>query len=246
MTGAEVETIPDAMGGPSFTQNVNAPGPARTTLANGAQVLDYNGTQGLVAASVNPAWQNADWFGLAFWFKPSQEAIVGDFFSYYGGATGIAANRINCRMTFPGSVVRLAQIVRDTADTGNRQNESGDAPQRAIKPGIWQFMSWQWNALGATEAERNVMLLNTCPFVPSGTSVYSNIAGTPGGAFTQLRTATAAPNLVTLGCRDIDQGTSALTAGIRGQLGPDVFFYNPQVVDPQKLRRLATWNVPRG
>lgn len=242
MTGAEVETLPAAFGGATFQQNLNAPGPAKGTTANGLSTLVFTSLECLVAPSATPAWQNANYFGLAFWFKPSQETSQGDFFSYYGGSTGLADNRINCRTS---ANTRIAQITRDSANTGNRQNESLSNGQVVFKTNVWQFLAFEFEGSQATEATRNRILVNGGPLPLPQVCTYTDLTGTPGGASTTLRTTTASPNLVTLGARQVNQGTSAVTGGVRGAIGPDIFFYDPSM-GRGKLQLLMNYRVPRG
>lgn len=245
MAGAEVATLADELGGASFTRNVSAPGPARATTANGLSVLVWTAAEALAAASATAAWRNATWHGMAFWFKSSQETSQGDFFSYYGGSTGLADNRINCRTV---SSTRIGTIVRDAANTGNRLAEStaAGATQIIFKSGVWTFVAWEFDGGQPTEATRNRHIVNGTALAAPQADAYSDLTGTPGPNIVTLRTATASPDLVTLGCRDVDQATSAVTGGVRGQMGPDIIFYDPSAMGIGKLRMLMNYRVPRG
>jgi hypothetical protein len=236
LTSTRVTSLPDAKGGDAFIPNLLAPGPVQGTTANGLKVMTWTGLECLVAPDARAPWQNANFFGLAFWFKPSAETGQGDFFNYWSGTTGLTANRIICRTS---ANTRIATLIRNAADNGTVTVESATgAGQFVFKTDVWQFFAFTVDCRLA-QADRAAILLSGAPLPLPQAKTDS------AGIDASLRTSVASPNLVTLGARDVDQTTSVVTGGCLGQMGPDIVFFNP-AMKIGKLRRIMNYRVPRG
>ncbi len=237
ITSTRVTSLPDTLGGPPFVTNLSAPGPVQDTTANGLKVMTWTGAECLVAPDATPAWQNSSWFGLAFWFKPTAETGQGDFFNYWSGTLGLSGNRIICRTS---ANTRIAQIVRNAADNGSCTTESNTGSGLFVfKTGVWQFHAFTVDCRLGTVADRSNILIGGAPLPLPQFKTDS------AAMDASMRTTATAPNLVTLGARDVDQGTSAVSGGVIGQMGPDIFFFDP-ALKAGKLRHMMNRRVPRG
>jgi len=236
ITSTRVTTLPDTKGGASFTTNVSAPGPVQSDSANGLKVMTFTGAEALAAVDNNAAWRNSEFFGLAFWFKATAETGQGTFFSYWSGTLGMSANRV---LVGTSANTRVRQIVRNAADSGSSTLDTATgAGHFVIKTGVWQFFAFLVDGRVAAADRNRVKLSGADMPLPQFPTVTGSVDAT-------LRTSLAAPNLVALGCADVDQATSAVAGGIVGQMGPDIVFFDP-AMKIGKLRRIMGYRVPRG
>jgi hypothetical protein len=221
-------SIPDAMGGSPATQATGANKPTLGTTGNGlAKLTNAVGTGLLLPLSAGV--QNTAYFGMGFWMRAST-LTGGDMFSVNTGASMASANRIQFRQ----STNDLKTFVWIAA--GESGIRSGGTSRGIVLLNVWKFFMYEFNGAGATEADRST-------FKDMGTTFAAPQAQT----FTQeVATNTTMPTvLVTAtGNAVLFNRTTTYANGYIGEIGPDIFFYDPRTMTDTKRVQLAQYRVP--
>jgi hypothetical protein len=221
-----ISSVPDVLGGSAATQSTNAQKPVYDTTGNGLGVATSTTATALVLP-LGAGIANTTWFGMSMWIRPTNTAASTIFFSAIS-AGGASANRMEMRQNTndvkwyvyqPGAIRSIGSVTSRGFWFRNQ----------------WRFVSFEYNGGGATEAERAILK-------DMGTSLANPMTPTfqdESGTSTMPATLVSATGNALLFNR-----TTAFTGGFQGQIGPDIFFYDPRNMTDAKRIQLANYRVP--
>jgi hypothetical protein len=225
-------TIPDAMGGSPAVQATAARKPALGTTGNGLAKLT-NAVDDFLQLPLSSGLNDANYFGMGMWLRPSSIVTGGDILSITRvGAAGLAsADKLNWRQD-ANDVVNFIWL--PGADGTRRGKTNGGL----LQLNVWKFICLEFDGAQATElAQHRYKDMGTAltaqqlptfsPGVAPGTTPPTTLISATGSAILFNRTTAAA-------------------AGFIGDIGPDIFFYDPRTISVQNLVNLANFRVPLG
>jgi hypothetical protein len=221
-----ISAIPDVMGGASAVQSTNAQKPAFATTGNGLGVAT-SVTATAMTLALSAGLNDTTYFGMSLWIRPTNTAASTIFMTVLS-AGGATANRMELRQNTndikwyvyqPGATRSIGSV---TSRGFFFQNQ-------------WRFVSFEYNGAGATEAEKAIMKDMGTNFANPMTPTFQDEAGTS----TMPATLVSATGNMLLFNR-----TTAFTGGFQGQIGPDIFFYDPRNMTDAKRIALANYRVP--
>ncbi len=227
-------TIPDSMGGASATEVNALQKPVVGVTGNGLAKLTCNRASRLVLP-VSAGINDANYFGMGLWVRPANVSTSDDIFTIETG-TGASANRIR----FGQSTNRLVNLVYATG-SDNRVTQS-NTTRAYFATNVWKFIGVEFDGSQALEANRCRLRDMGSPLAQPMDEVYSSfpvdeVAVPPPGPATL--------NVVT-GTAWLFQRRVAFDRGFNGDVGPDIFFYDPRTMTQEKLIQLAQFRVPVG
>lgn len=229
-------TIPDAKGGASAIQATGARKPTLSTTGNGLAKL-VNAADRYLQLAISTGINNADYFGMGFWCKPTAIGTAGDFFNITRtGAAGLAdVDRMSFRKSGTGNNDMTTFIWLPPAPSSNtRQAQSSRA---VFLANTWKFIAYEYHGAQATEAARSRFRDMGMPLANPQVTSYSQSAGTATDTPSTLITATT-------GSAILFNRTTAAAAGFVGEIGPDVFFYDPRTLTDLQRVQMAQFRVP--
>lgn len=229
-----VSSVPDAKGGSAATQSTNAQKPTLGTTGNGLAKLTC--VDDCLVLPIQAGFNNSAWFGMAMWIRPSNVSTSSDLFNVTT-ASGATVNKLSFRQSSDD----LLDFTWASNGSDTRQARTGSAGfgKAILAVNIWTFVSMEFDGTQATEDTKNQFKLNGTPVPAPNATQYSNGVGAIGS-----------PGLSAL---NTPTGNSLLfartTAGgnpFQGDIGPDIFFYDPRTITAQKLVQAAQFRVPVG
>jgi hypothetical protein len=221
-----ISNIPDVLGGASALQSTNAQKPAFATTGNGLGVATST-TATAMTLALSAGLTDTTWFGMSLWIRPTNTAASTIFFSVIT-AGGASANRMEIRQNTNDIKWYIYQpgAIRSVGSVTSRgfffQNQ-------------WRFISFEYNGANAAEADKAVMKDMGTNFANPMTPTFQDESGTS----TMPATLVSATGNALLFNR-----TTAFTGGFQGQIGPDIFFYDPRNMTDSKRIALANYRVP--
>lgn len=226
-----ISSIPDAKGGSPAVQAVNAQKPTLGTTGNGFAKLVNTSTKGVTLPITTGGIGNTAWFGMGLWIKPTSIAGTGDLFDITRtGAAGLGSlDRMSCRVALDDLNLFLWLSAGNTRLARTRTDRS------PLQVNTWTFVSYEFVGAEATEATRHRFKEFGTVLPAPITYVYEDSQGT-AGPITSLVAATGSAILF--------NRTTAYANGFVGEIGPDIFFYDPTTLFGDRLIQLAQYRVP--
>lgn len=223
-------TIPDAKGGSSAVQATGANKPTVGTTSNGLAKLTNAAGTGLTLP-VSAGNTNAAYFAIAFWCRPSDVATnSADFYNMDTGA-GTSQHRLSVRQDTNDLKVFIYE-----PPGSNNINRTAVTTRAILLLNVWKFIMYEFNGSLSTEALRSV-------FKDMGMPITTPQVQTFAGAAAAMPT-TLEPGVT--GNSILFNRTTGFTNGFRGDIGPDIFFYDPRTMTDQNRVRMAQFRVPVG
>lgn len=233
-------TLPDAMGGASATQATAARQPTIGTTTNGLAKLTV--TDDCLSLPISAGLTDENYFGIGLWIKPLGVSASDDIFGITTGG-GASANRCRFSQT-TDDIVQLYWV--PPAPSSNVRSARSASTRNLLQAGVWKFVMAEFHAdlVGGndaqTEALRNRMFDNGVPFPAPHTIEYAQSAGTapaPGPA----KLVPAVTGNAILFARTTAGGNPFV-----GDIGPDIFFYDPRTLTQLQRVQMAQYRVPIG
>ncbi len=222
-------TVPDALGGSSATQATAARKPTLGTTGNGLAKLTC--TDDCLVLPNQAGFNNAAWFGIAMWVRPANVSTSSDLFNMTT-ASGGSINRLSLRQT-------ANDLVTFTWAADNTATRSARTTRGIMSTNVWKFIAHEFDGTQTLEADKQRFKDMGSPIALPQVVTYSDGVPTVGS-----------PGLSTL---NTPTGNSLLfsrtTAGgnpFIGDIGPDIFFYDPRTITQTQLVQLAQFRVPVG
>lgn len=221
-----ISSVPDVMGGSPAVQSTNAQKPAFDTSTNGYGIAT-SVTATAMTLPLSAGIADTTYFGMSLWIRPTNTAASTIFMAVLSSG-GASANRMEIRQNTndvkwyvyqPGAIRSVGSV---TSRGFFFQNQ-------------WRFLSFEYNGAGATEAEKATMKDMGTNFANPMTPTFQDESGTS----TMPATLVSATGNMLLFNR-----TTAFTGGFQGQIGPDIFFYDPRNMTDAKRIALANYRVP--
>lgn len=228
-------TIPDAMGGPSATQATGANKPVVGTTGNGLAKLTNAATKGLTLP-VSAGVTDANYFAMGLWFRPSNVVTnSADFFNMVTGA-GTSANRLSLRQDTNDMKV----FVWEPGSGGLNNNRTAATDKAILLLNTWKFLSWEFSSLIATESLRSQYRDMGVVATARQAQIFGNNGTSPSGVLTTTLEPSVTGNSI------LFNRSTGFTNGLIGDIGPDIFFYDPRTMTDDKRVQLAQFRVPVG
>ena len=225
-------TIPDAVGGASATQPTALNKPTLGTDSNGLAKLTCTAGTGLILPITAPILGNTVWFGMSFWCKPTSTSASDLYSVMRTGASGLAnLDRQRFGVT---NTDDLASLI--WASLGNTRRAQTNTSRTTLFQNVWKFISIEFNGALATETLRHTIKDMGTPVATPAAVVYDDAQGTVGSGLTSLVAVTGSAILF--------NRTTAYTNGFIGDIGPDIFFYDPTTMTDDKRVQLAQFRIP--
>lgn len=212
VTGSGYSSVPDRLDASNpAVQSTDARRPTNQTSNNGLPIMTWPGSGNQVlSASITSARNSSTHWGCAAWVRastlaPATQAIV----SILSTATGASADKCIgyvASTTFGGNVY---------ASNGNGRRAVSPAGSAVVS--TWQFVTFEFDSTGATEAVRNAVTINGVAQTLTITSI--GVGTVP----TSLTTPTG--NLL------IGSGTNAASSSFvfSGSMGPNVYLFGSKM-----------------
>lgn len=224
-------TIPDAKGVANATQSTGANKPTVGTTGNGLAKLTCGVASALVVPINAGGLAATDYFGLSMWLRPTTTAVGAGYIFQIQSSSGLAsANKIRCSRTADDMQMHVWQA----SDIRLGRTESS---RIFLYDNVWRFISFEFRGNGATEADRATIKDMGAPVAAQNAVAYETPQGVISSMPTTLATATGSGMLF---------NNTALNVGFVGDIGPDIFFYDPRTMTQDKLVQLAQFRVPVG
>lgn len=187
------------------------------TSANGKRIITCTSdTVVLPLAAENNA--TATW-GMAMWIRCTTTSGGGTIFVINTQAGGGSVARVTCSYTSGVSTSNVQINVNATDGTTARRGITTNAP---ILQGVWQFLYWDFHGAGSTDAEKARIYINgglqTLTFAanPTEAAMPTSMLAATGNAWMF--------------------GTTAGGTPLRGQIGPDVWFFDTRLSAHQQAQ----------
>lgn len=224
-------TIPDAMGGASATQATAARKPVLGTTSNGLAKLTC--TDDCLVLPISAGFNNAAWFGIAMWIRPANVTTSSDIFNVTTAA-GASINKLSFRQTTDD----LVDFLWAADGSANRSGRTLTG-KAVLAANVWVFVSMEFDGSQTLESDKNRFKLNGTPVPAPNAVAYSDgvpTVGAPGPSVLNTPTGNAL----------LFARTTVPANPFIGDVGPDIFFYDPRTITAQSLVQLAQFRVPVG
>ncbi len=232
-TNSGTLSVPDARGGSSATQPTGANKPTLGTTSNGlAKLTNASGTGLLLPMSAGH--NNSAYFAIAFWCRPTSVATTSSDFYNAVTAAGASANRISIRQDTDDL---KAFVWVPPSSGGNIRN--GVTTRAVLRQDLWKFVMYEFDgSLGTEDLRSRFKDAGTPLAFPQQTTTYGS-TGTAPAMPTSLEPSVTGNSLL------FNRATTYLQ-GFLGDVGPDIFFYDPRTMTDTNRVRLAQFRVPVG
>lgn len=230
VTGSGYSSIPDALDASNpAVQSTDARRPVNQTSNNGLPVMSF-GANSVLGSPLTTARNGATFWGSAAWVRPTNVAGAKAITAVTSLTGGASAFKIIPYLS--GSAVAIIVYISGT-DGRNAASASS-----VVTAATWHFVTFEYDATGATEAARTVITLNGVPLALT----FSNIGA--GGTTGALPTPTG--NLL-IGNQ---QDTGAASTPFVGLMGPDYYLFGAKMTGVAsglltQQARLALMNYQR-
>ncbi len=226
-------TIPDALGGSSATQPTALNKPTVGTTGNGLPKLTCAAGTGLILP-ISAGINNTSWFGMAFWAKATSTSAADFYSAIRTGASGLAnLDRQRFGVTNQDDLASLIWVSQ-----GNTRRAQTNTSRATVFQNVWKFLCFEFIGTNASEATRFLIKDMGAPVAAPAAVIYDDSQGTAGSNITSLVSVTGSAILF--------NRTTAYANGFIGDIGPDIFFYDPTTMTQDKRVSLAQHRIPTG
>lgn len=230
VTGAGYSSVPDSLDASSpAVQSTDARRPENQLSNNGLPVMSF-GANHVLGSPLTTARNGATFWGLGAWVRPTTINSFKLIVAIANTTGGASANKILPHVAL--DTFRLGVYVSGSA------GRNATTPSTSVAANTWYFVTFEYDANGATEALRNVITINGVP------QTLSFVDFGAGGTTGALQTPTG--NLLIGNQQDT---TSALNP-FTGLMGPNLYMFGSKMTAAAtglltQQARLALMNYQR-
>lgn len=223
VTGSGVSSLPNVMGGAAATQSTDGNRPPVGAAGNGLPIMQFDGTKMLIHPLQSGVNNNAAYLGIALWLRVPLGTTTRSIYVIRSTAGGASAHRMQWQINSDETVLADFNL-----DNSNARRIRTNAAQ-ALGP--WEF--WLLAHQGSLAGDARVIQFKN--------------GAQPASTYSQVGAATEMPETLVTPTGDafIGASTVTLTAGLIGDIGPNIFYLNRHPTGPEELA-LRTFEQPVG